>query len=81
MKEVTFSLIEIFISLVVESIILGGLFTWVANKSSAKMEQKLQQELQKIENQNKLIYQEMSKQSLQFRNDIINQIKESEEKI
>ena len=80
MKEITFSLIEIFISLVIETIILGGLFTWVANKSSAKMEQKLHDELKKVESQNKLIYQELSSQAFNHRNDIICQIKESEAK-
>jgi hypothetical protein len=76
MKEITFSLIEIFISLIVETIILGGLFTWVSNKSSVKMETKLNQEMKNIEEQNKLIYQELSKVVYQSRNDVISEIKE-----
>jgi Tfp pilus assembly protein PilV len=77
MNGITLSLIEIFISLVVETIILGGLFTWVANKTNQKMEQQLRGEMQKIENQNKLIYQELNRSIKDTRNDIISQIKES----
>jgi hypothetical protein len=77
MKDITFSLIEIFISLVVETIILGGLFTWVANKSSEKMQSKLKDEIVKLEKQNTLIYEEISKGISSSRNDIISQIKES----
>ena len=77
MKDITFSLIEIFVSLVVETIIIGGLFTWVSNKSSARMEQQLKSEMGTIEAQNKLIYQELSKAIKESRNDVISQIKET----
>lgn len=77
MKEITFSLIEIFISLIVETIILGGLFTFISNKNQQSAEQKLESEIKKIESQNKLIYQELSRQNKDNRNDILSQIKES----
>jgi hypothetical protein len=77
MKEITFSLIEIFISLIVETIILGGLFTWISNKNNVNMEQKIRGEMKNIESQNKMIYQELSRQNKDNRNDIISQIKES----
>lgn len=77
MKEITFSVIEIFISLIVETIILGGLFTWISNKNQKTAEQHLQNEIKKIEDQNKIIYQELSRQNKDNRNDIISQIKES----
>ena len=76
MKEITFSLIEIFISLIVETIILGGVFTWVSNKGSQRVEQKLHLELKNIEEQNKLIYQELSAGTKAARDDIISEIKE-----
>lgn len=81
MKEITFSLIEIFISLVVETIILGGIFTWVANKTNEKMEAKIKDEIVKLEKQNTLIYEEISHAISSSRNDIISQIKESEVKL
>lgn len=77
MRDITFSLIEIFVSLVVETIILGGLFSWVNNKSAEKMENKLKEEIRKLEKQNTLIYEEMSRSILSSRNDIISQLKES----
>jgi cell division protein FtsB len=77
MNQLTYSIIEVFISLVVESTILAGVFSYLTNRANEKQEQKLQIELTKIEQQNKLIFQEISKQSSQHRTDIINQIKES----
>lgn len=77
MKEITFSVIEIFVSLVVETIILGGLFTWISNKSGEKMQIKIKDEIAKLEKQNTLIYEEISSAVHSSRNDILNQIKES----
>lgn len=77
MKEITFSVIEIFVSLVIETIMLGGLFTWVSNRASQKNEQHVKNEMSRIEQQNKLIYQELSRTAKNNRDDIISQIKES----
>lgn len=77
MNQLTYSIIEVFISLVVESVILSGIFSYLTNRANEKQEQKLQAEMLKIEQQNKLIFQEMSKQAKEHRTDIINQIKES----
>jgi hypothetical protein len=78
-EQITFSLVEIFISLIVETIILGGLFTWVSNKTSKQNEQTLKSEMATIESQNKLIFQEIKREVKNSRDDIINQIKESKE--
>lgn len=75
-EQITFSLIEVFISLIVETIILGGVFTWISSKSQVKMEQKLNSEMKNIEDQNKLIYQELAKGIKDSRDDIISEIKE-----
>jgi biopolymer transport protein ExbB/TolQ len=77
MKEITFSVIEIFISLIVETVILGGVFTWISTKTSQRNEQNLKSELSKVENQNKLIFQELSRAIKNNRDDVLNQIKES----
>lgn len=79
-EQITFSLVEIFISLIVETIILGGLFTWVSNKSSVRVEETLKSEMGNIESQNKLIYQELEKEIKKSRDDVISQIKESAQK-
>lgn len=76
MNQITMSVIQIFISLIVETIILGGVFAWITNKASVKMEQALKDEMNNIENQNKMIYQEIEKMIMQSRDDVISEIKE-----
>lgn len=75
-EQITFSLVEIFISLIVETIILGGVFTWVSNKAAKQNEQALKSELGTIEEQNKLIYQEITAAIKASRDDVISEIKE-----
>jgi hypothetical protein len=80
MKEITFSLIEIFVSLIVETIILGGMFTWVSNKTSDKMAQKLNDELKVVEDQNKTDFTQLQGEIRLAKSEIISQIKESRSK-
>jgi hypothetical protein len=75
-EQITFSLIEIFISLIVETIILGGVFTWVSNKAAKQNEQALKSELGTIESQNKLIFQQLETAIKNSRDDVISEIKE-----
>jgi uncharacterized membrane-anchored protein YhcB (DUF1043 family) len=71
------TIIEMSISLIVEGIILTMIFQWIANKSSEKQQQNVQQEMNNIEKQNKFDYQQLQLEIQNARNDIINQIKES----
>jgi hypothetical protein len=80
MKDITFSLIEIFVSLIVETIILGGMFTWVSNKTSDKMAQKLNDELKVVEDQNKTDFTQLQGEIRLAKSEIISQIKESRSK-
>jgi Tfp pilus assembly protein PilV len=80
MKDITFSLIEIFVSLIIETVIMGGLFTWISNKTAQQNEQQLKDEMATIESQNKLIYQELQAAIKASRDDVISQIKESAKK-
>jgi len=80
MKDITFSVIEIFVSLIIETVIMGGLFTWISNKTAQQNEQQLKNEMNTIENQNKLIYQELKREIKTSRDDVISQIKESAKK-
>lgn len=77
MNQVTLSIIQIFISLVFESVILAGVFSFLSNKANEKQEQNLKQELFKVEHQNTFIYQELEKAISQGKTEIISQIKES----
>jgi adenine-specific DNA methylase len=77
MNQITFSLIEIFISLIVETIILGGLFTWISNKANQTLQQKMTDEMNNIETQNKFIYTQLKDEIINAKRDLISQIKES----
>lgn len=80
MKDITFSLIEIFISLVVETIILGALFTWIGNKSAQRTEQQINNDLKNIEEQNKTDFKLLQSEIRLTKSELISQIKESEQK-
>jgi biopolymer transport protein ExbB/TolQ len=80
MKDITFTLIEIFVSLIVETVILGGVFSWVSNKTSSKMEFALNDEIKKVEEQNKMIYSQLQNEIRIAKREMISQIKESEPK-
>ena len=80
MKDITFSLIEIFISLVVETIILGAVFTWVGNKSAQRTEQQIHNDLKNIEEQNKTDFKLLQNEIRLAKSELISQIKESEQK-
>jgi cell division protein FtsB len=77
MNQLTYSVVEVFISLVVESTILAGIFSFLANRANEKQELKLQQEMTKIEQQNKMIFENLSQLAVQQKLEIISQIKES----
>lgn len=77
MNQLTYSIVEVFISLVVESTILAGIFSFLANRANEKQELKLQQEMTKIEQQNKMIFENLSQLAVQQKLEIISQIKES----
>jgi hypothetical protein len=80
MKDITFSVIEIFVSLIIETVIMGGLFTWISNKTAKTNEQQLKDEMATIEAQNKLIFQELKGEITQAKTEIISQVKESTSK-
>lgn len=77
MTQLTYSIVEVFISLVVESTILAGIFSYLANRANEKQEMNLQKEMTKIEQQNKMIYQQLSQLAVEQKTEIISQIKES----
>ena len=74
------TIIEFVASTIVEGIILGVIFQWIANKMQEKNQQLLQTEMNNIEKQNKFDYQEITKEIHNAKIDVINQIKESSKK-
>lgn len=76
-QQILLSIIELFIGLVVEGVILSMVFNFISNKSSEKQNQILQKEMSNIETQNKFAYEQIMKSVANAKTEIISQIKES----
>lgn len=81
MNQTTMTLIEIAISLIVEGIILGLIFQFIASKETEKQEQNLKTEMQNLEKQVKNDFQMITVDMQNVRNDILSQIKESNKEV
>jgi len=76
-ENIILTIIELFISLIIEGIILSMVFNWIANNQNNKQQQNLQKEMNNIETQNKFIYEQLQQEIHESRRQIISQIKES----
>jgi hypothetical protein len=76
-ENIILTIIEFGASLIVEGIILSMIFNWIANKETHKQEQSLRAEMDNIETQNKLIYEQLQLEIRQAKTELISQIKES----
>ena len=79
-NNILLTIIEFVASTIVEGVILGFIFQWIANKMQEKNQQMLATEMNNIEKQNKFDYQEITKEIRNSKIDVINQIKESSKK-
>ena len=75
-NDLFLSIIELIISLLVESVIISMIFQFISNKSLEKQAQHLENELANIEKQNKFDFEQLQTEIRQARTDIISQIKE-----
>ena len=76
-QAIILTILEFVASVLVEGIILSFVFMWISNQASGK--QNLQREMNNIETQNKLIYEQLQMEVRNAKQDIISQIKESKE--
>ena len=76
-EQIYLSIIEIGISLIIEGIILSMIFNWISNKGTEKQQKNLQNEMNNIETQNKLIYEQLQQEIRMAKTELISQIKES----
>ena len=79
-ENIVLTIIELAISLFIEGIILSFVFNWIANKETEKQQQNIQKEMNNIEIQNKFIYEQLQKEILNAKHEIISQTKESASK-
>jgi hypothetical protein len=76
-QNIILTIIEFGASLIVEGIILSMIFNWISNKETEKQQQNLKDEMNNIETQNKLIYEQLQDEIRMAKTEIISQIKES----
>lgn len=75
-KDIVFSLVEIGISILFESIILGLIFQQLSNRAVSDTKKALQTEMQKIEDQNKFDFEQLQNEIRLAKTEMINEIKE-----
>lgn len=75
-KDIVFSLVEIGISILFESIILGLIFQQLSNRAVSDTKTALEEEMKKIEDQNKFDFSQLQNEIRISKTEIINEIKE-----
>lgn len=76
-ENIVLSIIEIVTSLIIEGIILSMIFNYIAGKETQKQEDNLKSEMMNIEEQNKLIFEQLQLEIRQAKTELISQVKES----
>jgi hypothetical protein len=79
-ENIILTVIELTTSLIIEGIILSMIFNWIASKETQKHEQNLKSEMNNIETQNKLIFEQLQQEIRQTKTELISQMKESSSK-
>jgi hypothetical protein len=79
-ENIVLTIIELATSLIIEGIILSMIFNWIASKETQKHEQNLKSEMNNIETQNKLIFEQLQQEIRQTKTELISQMKESSSK-
>jgi hypothetical protein len=77
-EQIYISIIEIFIGIVIEGVLLSMVFAFISNQTSEKQNKALKDEMSNIEIQNKFIYEQIKNDLTNAKTEIISQIKESE---
>lgn len=80
-EQLYIAIIEMFIGIVIEGILLSMIFAYLSNQTSEKQNKALKDEMSNIEIQNKFIYEQLKNDINNAKIEIISQIKESESEI
>lgn len=76
-EQLYIAIIEMFIGIVIEGVLLSMVFAFISNQTSEKQNKALKSEMSNIEVQNKFIYEQIIKNIENAKTEIISQIKES----
>jgi hypothetical protein len=77
-EQLYIAIIEMFIGIVIEGILLSMIFAYLSNQTSEKQNKYLESEMSNIEVQNKFIFDQLNQAIQEAKTEIISQIKESE---
>lgn len=78
MDQVTLTVIELTVSLIVEGVILTMIFNWISDKAIEKQQENLQNEMQNLEKQNKFDFEQLQNEIRTAAAECISQVKESQ---
>lgn len=76
-KTIVISIIEFIAGLIIEGVVLGFIFQQIANRGQEKQQKNLQEEMNKIEIQNRKNTEVIQEDIKYMKMDLISQIKES----
>ena len=76
--NIQLSLIEIFVSLVLEGLILGFIFQKISSTSQDKTFEFIKEQLNSVHKQNRFDYEQLKNEIQQSRDDVISQLKENQ---
>ena len=79
-EQIYLTIIEIFVGLIIEGILISMVFSFLSNQASEKQNRHLKNEMNNIETQNKFIYEQLQKQIEKAKTELISQVKESAQK-
>lgn len=79
-QNIILTIIEFIASLLIEGVILAMIFNAISNKTQSKQQEFIAQELNNIEKQNKFNTEQTQHELRYMKQEIISQIKESNEK-
>lgn len=76
-EQLYIAVIEMFIGIIIEGVLLSMVFAFIANQTSEKQNKALKDEMSNIEIQNKFIYEQIIQNIENAKTEIISQVKES----
>jgi hypothetical protein len=76
-EQIYLTIIEIFVGLVIEGVLLSMIFAYIQNQSSEKQNRNLKDEMNNIETQNKFQFEQMTTAIQEAKTEVINQVKEA----
>lgn len=75
-QNITLTLVEMFVSLIIEGVIITMIFNWISSKATQTQQKNLKEEMNNIEKQNKFDFEQLQTEIRTAKTEVINEIKE-----